>query len=176
MLIRPSKPCSRRARADDRPASEAPTITTDRMMGVPRHDALGSPVHPSEAHDDVVAVDADLEGPHRFESRSSPYLTGGEVEERLVEWTLYASVFDVAVGESGIAVRASVSQREDAAVIVEQCDLDTVDHEAERFITGYVVQTRCANPAQGVGVLAAHTGMTSNVLTRAFSKIARLVA
>lgn len=130
----------------------------------------------SEADDDGVTVDANFEGPHRLVCRSSPYLTGGEVEERLVEWTFNASVLDVAVGEPGIAVRTSVSQRKDAARVVEQRDLDTLNHDAYRFITGNVVPTCCANPAQGVRGLGAHTGMTSSVLTRAFSKIARLVA
>src|SRR3546814_13490763 len=90
-----------------------------------------------------------------------------------MEWALHAVALNPPFGQSRIAMRTVIRQREKFPVHPEDGDICPFNYAAYRLVFDKVVQRTDEVQPQRHGRIT-HTGITRSVSTRAFSKIDRL--
>src|SRR3546814_9731422 len=90
-----------------------------------------------------------------------------------MEWALHAVALNPPFGQSRIAMRTVIRQREQFPVHPEDGDICPFNYAAYRLVFDKVVQRTDEVPPQRHGRIT-HTGITRSVSPRAFSKIALL--
>src|SRR3546814_7134270 len=94
---------------------------------------------------------ADLIGPHRFPRGAGFRLSRQQVEARLMEWALHAVALNPPFGQSRIAMRTVIRQREKFPVHPEDGDICPFNYAAYRLVFDKVVQRTDEVPPQRHG-------------------------